>query len=138
MANDLMPMKTFEAKLKERVKNDFVDLMPDEALTKMIEQCAKEVFFEKRYVVENPNGYHEKKTEIPSVFQEVVKQLIFPTAMTVAREFVRENHEVIHEQIRKALQEELVNTIFDGFKSVMHNSLFDLENRITNRLEGRG
>jgi hypothetical protein len=64
------PMADFQAKLQQRVREDIRDLLPEDAVAKLVQQAVEKEFFQPRRVDE---GYG-RSSEAPSWFvQEVVK-----------------------------------------------------------------
>ena len=48
MSNDIVPIMSFEDKLKAKIKNDIGELLSDEDLQKMVKSSINSVFFDPR------------------------------------------------------------------------------------------
>jgi len=71
MNTELTPMQTFEEQVKERLKTDIADLLPDEALSGLIEKSINEMFFKPRIT---GNSFNERRE--PSWFNQAVETAV--------------------------------------------------------------
>ena len=105
IANQIDPMREFQEKLKQNIREDIAKLLPEEALNKLIEDCVKQTFF-KPNKVKVTEGYREKEEERPSWFVQEVAKVVQPMMKERVNKFVEDNHEKIKEEIDKFLQDQ--------------------------------
>jgi len=72
MTTDIMQQKSFEEKMKERIKDSIGELITDEELSKLVERAVDEVFF-KEQVIHKSYGRDEYK---PSLICDIIEKLL--------------------------------------------------------------
>src|SRR6478736_8480675 len=66
----------FQTRMFERIKAQMGELMTDEELKKIVDAALQKAFFEPTIIVTNPGHYTEKQTPGPSVFTQLVHDLL--------------------------------------------------------------
>lgn len=89
--------KTFEERLKERLKESVADLMTDEDLKKLIDRGMEDIFFAGR---PNPKhttyGYgHNEPQFLPSHFKVMLKELMEEKMAEVVKAWLIENQDKV-------------------------------------------
>lgn len=94
--------QSFEDKIKERLKKDIGDLIPDEALKTMVDKAIQDIFFKE--TVET-SGYHSTKT--PSWFHQEVDKLLHEKIKESMKSYVNDNKK----ELNKIIAEITVSTL---------------------------
>ena len=129
---DLEPMRDFESKIKERLSKDIADLIPDEALTSLIEKSIDRVFFKRR--VTRTNTWGEAVEDRPSLFEELVGELLEKKFRKIALEYLAANEEKVDEIIDKMVGENWALSFANGIKSVFADSFIGFEAQFRQKL----
>lgn len=132
----LVPEESFEKKLRDRLRNDITDLISDKELSSLIKSSFNDMFFKPRIVTRDPGTYSSRKEEVPSVFEQTVKELLSDKFETILREELRARKDQLVPMIREALTETLAESIFNGLKRMFSNEFVVLENSIVGKLTG--
>ena len=97
------PMADFMERLKKSLRDDVARMIPDEALSQMIQQVIKDEFFTKR-IIDDPtdrSSYTRRKIEKGTVFQDIVMAHAKPILEKLAAAWVKENEALLLEQWRE-------------------------------------
>jgi hypothetical protein len=104
------PMDAFQAKLKEKLRDDIAQLLPDEVIASMVERVVNEEFFTKKTVRTNPSSWSDHSTkELPSPFQEMVLQAAKPMVEEAVRKVITDNAERITKQVDDTVKNGLLS-----------------------------
>ena len=112
--SEIAPLQSFEEKIKERLKRDIGDLIPDEMLTTLIEKSINQIFHEPRIKKNDWGSVLESK---PSWFQETVENLLQKEVNRLIRDYIKDHEEDIKAQFTKILETkgpELLANFFIG------------------------
>ncbi len=111
-STELTPIKKFEERVKDRLKDDIADLMPDEVLTSLIERSIQEMFFEDRTV---KDGSYHTRTE-KSWFNKAVETAIANRLEDGISRYISEHSTEINQKINEAVAAAVPQAIADlGF-----------------------
>ena len=136
---DLTTMQTFEENIKERLTKDIGSLIPDEALTALIEKSIENCFFKPQRKTVG-HGYNQRDTSSPSVFEETVAKLLEDKVKECFKTWLDENQEKVFKElssfINTSSQEALSQTIFGTFQAHFEGLKFSVQNEISNKLNG--
>jgi hypothetical protein len=112
MTNEVATIQDFETKVKDRIKKDIGELMPESVLQKMVEKCVEEMFFEREI--------HYGRTE-KSWFEKEIKEVMLPIMKEQVSIYVEKNRKRIEEGIDNFLSEKnliLFFICFDAFFAI--------------------
>jgi hypothetical protein len=112
--NEITPAQAFEEKIKDRLKRDLGDLIPDEMLTKLIEKAIASIFFEP---VVSRSTYGNVIDSKPSWFQTEVERLLKARVQEFLNTYMKEHEAEIKEKFSRILETkgpELVANFFIG------------------------
>jgi hypothetical protein len=98
-------LSDFETKLKDRIRADIAELIPDEVLAEMIKQTINEQFMQTRRICENPDAssYYQRWKESPPWLLEVIQPLLKDQIDAHIRAWAQENSEKITEMVRSEI-----------------------------------
>lgn len=103
------PMQAFQERVKEKLKADIGQLLPDEVVSEMVQRVIAEEFFTKKTIRNNPQSYNDTSTrEEPSVFQHMVIEAAKPLVAEAASKVFEENRRRMQKQIDEAVQSGLL------------------------------
>jgi hypothetical protein len=88
------PMAEFQQKLRERVRNDIRELLPEEAIAALVQKAVNDEFFEKR-MVRDGSGWNERQVQRPSLFVEAVIEAAKPIIAEEVRKFIAGRPETV-------------------------------------------
>jgi len=77
MPTELTPQETFEQKIRERVRADIGELLPDEALKALIVKAIEKIFFERPLErFGTPTQYSWFETEVKNMLRERIREAV--------------------------------------------------------------
>lgn len=102
------PMNQFKSRVTEKLKSDIGELLPDEALTGLIETAIQEQFFNPKIT---KNNYGNVIREEPSWFVQAVTEAIKPMLEKEVKEAVKKCEPLIQKAINEQTEENKVAVI---------------------------
>ena len=118
--NQLTPMETFKEKIISKLKEDITELMPEDALSGLIEQAVQDVFMKR-------SGHHHQNL---SWFEEEVRKQIEPLLQKEVTKFVSSQSKDIKDKTKEILDNQLMSVLV--MRAVQDQSSFELQQQIHN------
>jgi len=125
--------KTFEERMKDRIKDSIGDLITDEDLTKLVNRGVEEVFFKKKTVRQN---YQD--VELPSLLESIVKELLEEKIRIFAQQYVSLHEKEVLEAIDKVAKEGAGAAVLAAITSTFSSQLYQLESNIRSSFQNGG
>lgn len=121
MSGDLVvkDTRTFEQKLRDKLKNDIGDLMSDEDLQQIVDRGVNSLLFEPRY---SKNGYTTDR--LPPLIHELIMDSMERKIYDIIRQWVEDNPEKVAEAIKQVIEDGIMGAISGSFVR-MFSSVFD-------------
>lgn len=132
---DIVKSKTFEERMKERIRDSIGDLISDEDLGKMVDRSLEEVFFKDR---PNP-AYHaynytsKEPTTLPPLLHEIVKSVMTEQVTDVVKEYIANNREQVDTTIKTVLEQGMGNALVNALNGLFAHQLSSLQMNLTNQ-----
>ncbi len=126
MSSDLEKQKTFEERMKDRIRDSIGELMTDEELSKIVTKATEEIFFKPTTLHES---YHSK--EIPPFIHTIIKELLTDSVRDLTREYFEQNKDAVTETIKEIIKEGLGSAVLSAISSKFD---WDLQNFVNNIL----
>ncbi len=127
--------KTFQENIKERLRADIGNLLPDEVLSKLVEQSIREMFLDP-VITKDRYGDREVKE---SWFKVHVAQLIKTRAEKVIQDYFERNYEAITTAIAQEIKERgpemlaaLITGAFVSHSYRLEPRVYNLEQQLQN------
>lgn len=138
--SELTPQQQFEEKLKDRIRRDIGELMPDEALSTMVQACVDKVFNE---VVEIKDYYGKVTGYKKNWLQEEILKLLTPRMNELIKEHLEKNKEAISKAVSDEISSSGPRILSDYLISVLTMNMqqqrwsieANLESRLRNALQ---
>ena len=124
--NTIVENKTFEEKMKDRIKDSIGDLISDEDLTKLVTQGVHEVFFKPTRIKVNSYDYKDG----PCLIESIVKDLLEEKVRLFAQQYVSLHENEVMEAVSKVAKEGAGAAILAAITSSFSSQLYMLENSI--------
>lgn len=135
------PMQEFKDKVAERLRDQIGDLIPDEALAKMVEDAMQKAFFEGR-VTKKWDGYRHSETSEPPWFVSEVKGLVDARVKEAVINEMNKRAEdldkIIEERLEAGMSQMVLKTIDDVFRNAFQQVGFNLQQDINNAMQNIG
>ena len=130
-------LSDFETKLKDRIREDIAELIPDEVLAEMIQKTINEQFMRTRKICENPESpsYHQRWKDSPPWLFEVIQPLIKDQIDAHVTGWAQENSDKIAEMVRTEIGESGEKAIAKAISSVFASAFIGLEMSIRNNIQ---
>ena len=134
MPTEPTAIASFEEKMKERIRAGIGDMMPDEALAKIIERGIEEAFF--KFGEERTNWGEVKKTApwIVKLLQEACHE----KAEIAVNEWIKKNSAKLDELAKATLENGITTTVMNTFARLWQDPLDKLQTAISDKLAKLG
>ena len=138
MSTEITTPKTFEEKLKARVKDSIGDLISYADLTKLVERGIEEVFFKPR---PNPARtlYSSSSTPetIPPLFYELLQQSLQPAVNAAIDKWVQENQDLVSAKVQEVVSNGVGMAILTAINNKLQEPLRQFQGEVYNTLNKR-
>ena len=120
--------KSFEDKLKARLKDSIGELISDEDLTALVNKSLQSVFFDRR---PNPKytGYSssEEPATLAPLLHEITKELLTPLMKEKIDIYIKENPQLIVDTVKAVVENgagaAMIATLNNQFNGIFYNML---------------
>jgi L-lactate utilization protein LutB len=129
---DIVESKTFEQRMKERIRDSIGDLISDEDLTKMVDRSLEEVFFKPRSNPKYASYYNAgEPATIPPLLHELVKEVMESQVQLAIREYIGSHTEEVNAIIQKVVQEGSGTAILKALDNMFSYQLANFQANIS-------
>lgn len=130
MKGEIEPTKTFEEKLKDRVRDSIGELMTDEDLSKIVHRCTEEIFFTER---RRKRGGWQDDEILPPLLHELIKELLIERVNAEVNLFIHSNASLVYKTIKDVVQEGMGTALVNAIRSAFQNDLAIFQMNIEQR-----
>ena len=95
-------LEQFKDNVKEKLQDDIGSLIPDAVLKEMVESTVQETFF-KREMVKKGSHWNAETVEMPSWFEQAIKDALVENMKVVANNWIEENQKIVKDNVEKYL-----------------------------------
>jgi hypothetical protein len=132
---DIVESKTFEQRMKERIRDSIGDLISDEDLTKMVDRSLEEVFFKPRPNPKYASYYNAgEPATIPPLLHELVKEVMEANVQAAVREWIGSNQEEVNATIQQVIQEGIGAAILKALDNMFSYQLSNFQANISQQI----
>ena len=117
--------KSFEEKMKDRIKDSIGDLITDEQLSLMINRSMEEVFFKPTKVKSKQYPYAEEAG--PVMLHELIKELLVPEMQVAVKGYIAEHKDEVLKQIDLIIRNGAGKIFMDAITNQMFMPLQSLK-----------
>jgi len=121
--------KTFEDRMKERVKNDIGELLTDDELTQIIKKHLDGIFLKERF---DTSGFHTKR--IPPLLENTVKELMEDNVKIALNEYMEEHKVDVLDMVQKTIKLGIGDALMSAMQYKFSSDLCTLESNIVQSL----
>ena len=132
--NAIVENKTFEERMKARIKDSMGDLITDEDLTTLVNQGVHDVFFKKTRIKKGYNDFEDG----PALIESIVKELLEEKIRIFAQQYVALHEKEVLESVDKVAKEGAGAAILAAISGTFSSQLFQLEANIRNSFQNGG
>ena len=132
MSNEIVKQKTFEEKMKERIKDSIGELMSNEDLSKIVERAVEEIFFEP--IIIKGSYCHGDKTEPPFI-HSIIKEILTEQVKHETREYIGLHGEEIEKIIKEVVVNGIGNCVIGAFNNNFQNSFINFQQDIIQKIQ---
>ena len=124
MGTDVAKQKTYEDKLRDRIRESVGELMTDEDLKKLIERGVEGFLFEERRVSGRYNDY------IPPLMQEIVDSYLKERMEIEVKKWIKDNEDKFEKTIKEIFDRDAGRAFASAMSSVWVNPMQSLESEL--------
>ena len=121
---ELAPQEAFQDKLCQRLRADIGDLLPDEALKKLVDETIQRTFFTKA------KGEYGRTED--SWFEKEVKSLMKPLLEAQIQDYMKASQQKIIKQCVETMTEQAPLIIGGWFAAVLNNNSYNIQETVSN------
>lgn len=110
VAKPLTPLQDFEAKLRDKIRTDIGALIPDEALSALVQRAIEEDLFKDRPGPRDDWGRPLRK-DIPSPFVQAVREAVDEAVKAETTRQLAAMKDVIEDKVREMVGQSLVDVV---------------------------
>ena len=132
MSTEIERQKTFEERMKIRIRDSIGELMTDEELSKIVHKATEEVFFKPGEI---KDGYHTK--EVPPFIHIIIKELLEDSVRSEVGKYFSENKEDVSKVIKQIIQDGLGKALMNALDSKFQFDLNSFGNNLINTLQNQ-
>jgi len=130
--NDIVKSKSFEDKMKDRVKESIGDLMTDEDLSKIVHRSMEEIFFTEKEI---KNSWGSVTKTIQPLSHEMVREILTPLIKVKMNQFIKQHSSIIEDHIKTVIDNGLSKLMLKSVDSYMENKFQQIGYNITNDVQ---
>ena len=131
MTDAIVQAKTFEERMRDRIRESIGELMSDEDLQKIVEQGIDEVFFKTRYV---EDGRYNKR-EIPPLIHSVVKEVLNDRMKDAVEAWLQTHESNVRVAVAHVVEEGAGRAMVKALNGYMADSMIRLESDIIGKIQ---
>lgn len=127
------PMEDFRHRVKEKLKADIGEMMPDAALNELVRRAVDETFFQPRVV---KDSYGRIESSKPGWFVEEVTKVASPMLAAAVNKYVNDNEETIKKAIVEfTTQQNLMLLTIAAMRSGMLQDISTIADEVVARMK---
>ena len=134
MNTSIIENKTFEEKMKDRIKESIGDLIGDEDLKRLLDAALHDVFFKPSKIKINSYDYKDG----PSFLQEIVRELMEDKVRDIVRDYINSHEDEVNKIIGDVVAEGVGGAMIKAMNNIFQNQLLSFQGNIANQLASRG
>ena len=127
----MVPTKTFEERMRDRIRDSIGELMSDEDLQKIVQRGIDEVFFKTHYV---DDGRYQKR-EIPPLIHSVVKEVLSDRMKDAVEAWLQTHEADVRDAVAHVVEEGAGQAMVKALNGYMADSMLLLESNIISKLQ---
>ena len=127
----MVPAKTFEERMRDRIRDSIGELMSDEDLQKIVQRGIDEVFFKSHYV---DDGRYQKR-EIPPLIHSVVKEVLSDRMKDAVEAWLQTHEADVRDSVAHVVEEGAGKAMVKALNGYMADSMQRLESDIIGKLQ---
>lgn len=130
----IVESRTFEEKMKDRIKESIGDLIGDEDLKKLLDAAMYDVFFKPSKV--KISSWESK--DGPSFLQEIVKELMEEKVRDEVRAYINSHEDVVNKIVSDIVTEGVGLAMMRAMSSIFQSQMYTFEANVRNQLANKG
>lgn len=131
MSNELVESKSFNEKMRDRIKESIGDLLSDEDLTKIVDEGIRMVFFQPYNTIDK---WGAKVEHLPLIVT-VVKELLTSRVNEKADQWFAENPDKVSEILDQVIRDGIVKMVMSSFEEKTQSALIGLKQHIMSMIQ---
>jgi Glu-tRNA(Gln) amidotransferase subunit E-like FAD-binding protein len=137
MSNEIQQSKSFEDRMRDRIRESIGDLIDDETLTKLIHSGIQKTFFQERLIAKSSTFYGKDSHKEPLIV-EILKELLEEQVREAVDEYIKSNHDEIMEQIKQVVDSGVGMSVVRALTSTFKNDLIDFQMNVDQKFRDLG
>lgn len=134
--NTVVPQKSFQERIKDRIKDDIGKLMTDEELAAIVNRSVEDIFFGNRKVKITGSGYRSGEyQDAPPFIHELLHKLMVKELTEQVDKWLKEHKEGVLETINDVIERGMANAVIKTFEDKFSNDLTNFMTSLQSRMQ---
>ncbi len=132
MTKEITIPQSFEAKMKDRIRDSIGELITDKELSELVRKSVDQVFFAPTEI-----GTIYNRKEGPSLLNGLIAKLLTPQVREAIQQYINDHPDEVIEAVKEAISAGMGNALLSALNSQFQSHLFNLETNIQSKLANR-
>jgi hypothetical protein len=132
MTNEIVQAKSFEDRLKDRIKEDIGKLLTDEELRTMVHRSVEAIFFKER---EDPRSSWGHRDKLPPLLHEIVKECVEQRVTIAVENWINEHNDIVKKYVKEAIEVGIGMCAIKGMRNLFHRELQTFQESVEARFQ---
>jgi len=132
MNNAIVEQKSFQERMKERIKDSIGELMTDKELSEIVHRAMEEIFFKP---ISLKDGFHTK--EEPPFVHKLIKDLLVDEVRSAVTKYITDNKKDVIKIIRQVIELGMGNALLNAIKYQFDNDLMNFQGTLLANIQNR-
>jgi hypothetical protein len=127
--------RSFEERMKTRIKEGIGDLLSDEEVKKLIDRGMEEVFLKPTKIKDPRNSYNT--IDGPCLLHDIVAKELQPIVTKCVSDYLADHKEEVIEAANKAIEGGMAKAMTVALDGFFSNTLMNLRNNVMNEVASK-
>lgn len=130
--NAITTQKSFQERIKDRIKNSIGELMTDKELSEIVNRAMEEIFFKPTIIQDR---YTTKET--PPFIHQLLKELLTENVNKAVSEYILNHKEDVQKAIQRVVSVGMGKALMNAISLQFNNDLMNFQNDIMDNIQNR-
>lgn len=127
---EIVEQKSFQERMKDRIKDSIGELMTDDELSKIVSRSMEEIFFKPMTV---KDGYHTRQE--PPFVHQLLKELLVVEVRKAVSEYIADHKEDVLKNIQETISLGMGQALVNAIKLQFSNDLLNFQNNLMTTIQ---
>lgn len=130
MDKNIVEQKSFQERMKDRIRDDIGKLMTDDELSEIVSRSMEEIFFKPMTL---KDGFYTKET--PPFVHQLLKELLIVEVRKAVSEYIADHKEDVLKNIQEVISLGMGQVLVNAIKLQFDNDLMKFQNNLMTTIQ---